>query len=232
VSTPVVADLNPKSLENAKQQFAEVYGSALAWNAYLKVALFLAMLLTIGLVGLNLWTHARYADVRPLVIRVDEVGRAEAIPYDATAYQPAAAETRYFLTQFVVKHFSRIRATVHRDYPESLMFLGSGLPTTTSGQDQESIEAFVANPVAEEIDVVVKNVSLTQLKTSPYKASVSFDKVFLTTASRRERTRTSYVAQIEFVRLDRVPNNMVTVNPLGFQIIYLHPDQAFEVESK
>jgi type IV secretion system protein VirB5 len=232
VSTPVVADLNSKSLEDAKHQFAEVYGSSLAWNAYLKVALFLALLLTIGLVGLNLWTHARYADIRPLVIRVDEVGRAEAIPYDATAYQPAAAETRYFLTQFVVKHFSRIRVTVHRDYPESLLFLGPGLPTATSGQDQESIEAFVANPVAEEIDVVVKNVSLTQLMTSPYKASVSFDKVFLTTGSRRERTRTSYIVQIEFVRLDRVPNNMITVNPLGFQITYLHPDQAFEVESK
>src|SRR5262245_47886000 len=99
MSAPVIADLSPKSLDSAKQQFAEVYGSALAWNSYLKVALFLELLLALGLVGLNLWTHAKYADIRPLVIRVDEVGRAEAIPYDSTSYQPAVAETRYFLTQ-------------------------------------------------------------------------------------------------------------------------------------
>ena len=33
-----VADLNPKSLENAKRQFAELYGSALVLNTYLKTA--------------------------------------------------------------------------------------------------------------------------------------------------------------------------------------------------
>lgn len=232
MSAPVVADLDPKTLDNARHQFAEVYGSALAWNAYFKVALFVELLVTLGLIGLNIWTHAKYSNVRPLVIRVDDVGRAEAVSYDASTYQPGVAETRYFLTQFVVKHFSRIRSTVHRDYPDSLLFLGPGLPTPTSGQDEESVEGFIANPIAEEVDVVVKNVSLTQIKAPPYKASVSFDKVFLSAGSRRERTRSSYVAQIEFIRLDRVPNNLITVNPLGFQITYLHPDQAFETESR
>jgi type IV secretory pathway component VirB8 len=227
-----VADLQPKTLEGARRQFAEVYGSALAWNSYLKVALFVTLIACAGLVALNISTHSRYADLRPMVIRIDDVGRAQAVSYDATAYQPAIAETRYFLTQFVVKHFSRIRATVHRDYPESLLFLGPGLPTATSGQDEESIETFVSNPVAEEVDILVNNVVLTHLKTAPYKASVSFDKIFLSAGSRRERARTRFVAQIEFTRLDRVPNDLVTVNPLGFQVTYLHPDQAFETEGR
>ena len=34
-----VADLNPKTLENAKRQFVELYGSALVMNTYLKIAL-------------------------------------------------------------------------------------------------------------------------------------------------------------------------------------------------
>ena len=55
--------------------------------------------------------------MKPLVVRIDEVGRAEAVAYDATRYQPQPPELRYFLTQFVVKHFSRIRATVQREYP-------------------------------------------------------------------------------------------------------------------
>ena len=33
-----VADLNPKTLDNAKRQFVELYGSALVLNTYLKLA--------------------------------------------------------------------------------------------------------------------------------------------------------------------------------------------------
>ena len=39
-----VADLNPKTLENAKRQFVELYGSALVMNTYLKIALVLVCL--------------------------------------------------------------------------------------------------------------------------------------------------------------------------------------------
>src|SRR5882724_1769686 len=109
-----VADLNPKTLETAKRQFVELYGSALVMNTYLKIALVLVSIVAIGLLGLNFYTARKYADVKPLVVRIDDVGRAEAVQYDATKYQPQPPELRYFLTQFVVKHFSRIRSTVQR----------------------------------------------------------------------------------------------------------------------
>ena len=35
----VVADLNPKTLDNAKRQFVELYGAPLLLNRYLKIAL-------------------------------------------------------------------------------------------------------------------------------------------------------------------------------------------------
>ena len=63
-----VGDVNPKTLENAKRQFVEVYGSALVLNTYLKIALVLVSLVALGLIGLNVYTAARYADVKPLVI--------------------------------------------------------------------------------------------------------------------------------------------------------------------
>ena len=122
--TSTVADINPKTLENAKRQFVELYGSALVMNTYLKIALVLVSLVAVGLLALNFHTAAKYAQVKPLVIRIDDVGRAEAVQDDATAYQPQAPELRYFLTQFVVKHFSRLRATVQREYPESLLLPG------------------------------------------------------------------------------------------------------------
>ncbi len=51
-----VGDLNPKTLENAKRQFVELYGSALVLNTYLKIALVLVSLVALGLLGLNFHT--------------------------------------------------------------------------------------------------------------------------------------------------------------------------------
>src|SRR3989337_196283 len=95
-----VADLQPKTLENAKRQFVELYGSALVMNTYLKLALLLVSILALGLLALNYRTQAAAAKIKPLVVRIDQVGRAEAVEYDASVYAPQAPELRYFLTQF------------------------------------------------------------------------------------------------------------------------------------
>ena len=225
-----VADINPKTLENAKRQFVELYGSALVMNTYLKIALVLVSLVAVGLLALNFHTARRYASVKPLVIRIDDVGRAEAVQYDATAYKPQPPELRYFLTQFVVKHFSRLRATVQREYPESLLFLDPALANVTLAQNEQSrvIETFLTNPSADEVDVAVQNVSLTELTATPYKASVSFQKLLYAPGTRHESARQTYVAQIDFVLRDHVPNEFVRVNPLGLQVAYFRVDQAFE----
>jgi type IV secretory pathway TrbF-like protein len=225
-----VADLPPKTLENAKRQFVELYGSALVMNTYLKLALLLISLLALGLLVLNFRTQAAYANVKPLVVRIDDVGRAEAVQYDATAYRPQAPELRYFLTQFVVKHFSRIRATIQREYPDSLYFLDPALADATIAQNDHSrvIETFLTNPSADEVDIVVQNVSLNELLKTPYKATVAFQKVLYTPGTRVERARQTFVAQVDFEMRGHVPNEFVRVNPLGLQITYFRVDQAFE----
>ena len=228
--TATVADLTPRTLESAKRQFVELYGSALVLNTYLKIAVVLLSLVALGLVALNFHTAAQAAQMRPLVIRIDDVGRAEAVQYDATAYHPQAPELRYFLTQFVAKHFSRIRATVQHEYPDSLFFLEPSLADATMAQNEQSrtLELFLTNPSADENEVVVKNVSLSELTKPPYKAAVTFQKVLYTPGLRTERHRETYVAQIDFALRDRVPNAFVRVNPLGVQISYFRVDQAFE----
>lgn len=225
-----VADIHPKTIENAKRQFVELYGSALVMNTYLKIALVLVSLVALGLVGLNFHTASTYANVKPLVVRIDEVGRAEAVQYDATTYQPQAPELRYFLTQFVVKHFSRIRATVQREYPDSLFFIEPALAEATIAQNDQSraLETFLTNPSQDEVDVAVQNVSLTEFTKPPYKAAVTFQKVFYTPGTRTERGRQSYVAQVDFVIRGHVPNEFVRVNPLGLQVTYFRVDQAFQ----
>ena len=225
-----VGDINPKTLENAKRQFVELYGSALVLNTYLKIALVLVSLVALGLLGLNFHTAAKYSQVKPLVVRIDDVGRAEAVAYDATVYRPQPPELRYFLTQFIVKHFSRVRATVQREYPDSLLFLDPALADATIAQNDQSrtIETFLTNPSADEVDVVVQNVSLSELSETPFKAAINFQKVFYTPGTRHERSRETYIAQVDFVLREHVPNAFVRVNPLGLQIAYFRVDQAFE----
>jgi type IV secretory pathway TrbF-like protein len=225
-----VAEINPKTLENAKRQFVEVYGSSLVLNTYLKIALVLVCIVAVGLLALNFHTIARYSQVKPLVIRIDGVGRAEAIDYDATSYRPQPPELRYFLTQFIVKHFGRIRATVQREYPDSLLFLDASLADATIAQNDQSrvMEEFVTNGTADEIDIEVQNVSLSELAHPPFKAAVGFQKVHYAPGTRQERARETYVAQVDFILRDHVPNAFVRVNPLGLQVLYFRIDQAFD----
>ena len=231
---PTVADIEPKTLDSAKRQFVEVYGSALVLNTYLKIVVVLLAMVSLGLIGLNLKTAAQYANVKPLVIRINDIGRAEAVAYDATRYQPQPPELRYFLTQFVVKHFSRIRSTVQREFPDSLLFLESSLAEAIIAQNDKdrSIETFVTNLSADETDVSVQNVSLSELSASPFKASIDFQTVSYSPGTRQERERRTYVAQVDFKMRDNVPNALVRVNPLGLQIVHFRIDEAFQEARK
>jgi type IV secretory pathway TrbF-like protein len=217
-------------IEDAQREYVELFGSALVMNTYLKIALLSVSLLAIGLLVLNFRTQAKYEHVKPLVIRIDDVGRAQAVQYDTLTYRPQgqAPELRYFLVQFITKHFARRRATVKQDYAESLYFLDGALADATIAQDQrtQTIEKFLSE-ASDETDVEVKNVALDDLKAAPYKGVVEFDKVYYSVGSQQERARQTFVAQVTFILRDQVPSAVVPVNPLGLTVTYFRVDQAF-----
>ena len=80
----------------------------------------------------------------------------------------------------------------------------------------------------DETEIQVKNVTLDDLKASPFKAVVEFEKVHSGAANRQERSRDTYVAQITFVLRGQIPNAVIPVNPLGLTITYFRVDQAFK----
>jgi type IV secretion system protein VirB5 len=217
-------------IEDAKRRYVELYGSALVLNTYLKIALLCVSLVAVGLVALNLRTQRRVEGFKPLVIRIDDVGRAQAVQYDALTYKPVgqAPELKYFLIQFVTKYYSRIRATVKQQYAESFYFLDAALADATMASDQGDtpIERFLGG-IGDEIDIQVRNVTLESLGAAPYTASVDFDRVYFSQGSRRERLRETAVARITFVLRDQIPNAAIPVNPLGLAITHVRVDQAF-----
>ena len=221
----------PAPLGDARRQYVELFGSALVMNTYLKIALVCVSLVAVGLIALNMRTLSKYAQVKPLVIRIDEVGRAQAVHYDALTYKPAgqAPELKYFLIQFVTKHFGRMRSTVKANHAESLFFLDAQLAEATiaSNQKNHTLETFLTS-TADEIEINVRNISLEELRTPPYRASIDFEKIYYGVGNRQERTRETYVAQVLFVLRDQIPNALIPVNPLGLTITYVRVDQAFQ----
>src|SRR5215472_2186333 len=154
-----------KDFNNAKLQYMEQYGSALVTNMYLRVAVLCLSLVSIGALVLNFRTYSIFKNFKPLVIRINEVGRAEPVEYSTMEYRPQAPEIKYFLTQFVHDHYSRNRATVRDDFARSLMFLDSRIAAEKIEQNRKTkeIEQFMVG-ANEEIEVRVEDIVLEDLR--------------------------------------------------------------------
>jgi type IV secretory pathway TrbF-like protein len=229
MQNPSMMPVPAKEYLDARREYLGQFGSALVTNTYLKIALLSVSAVAIGLVVLNVKTQRSFSNFKPLVIRIDDVGRAEAVKYGTFEYKPQDAEIRYFLIQFVTRHYGRRRATVRENYAASLYFLDGRLTDATieSNRKNQTIEKFLAGE-GDEIDVNVKNVSIEDLRTPPYRATVDFEKIYYTAHDQIEVKRERYVGSFVFIVKEHVPNSFVSINPLGLTITYFREDQAFQ----
>lgn len=222
-------ELPPPTETQPAQQYLERHSVLLVSNRHLRIALLAlsAACLVLGFISLRTLQSLR--NFKPLVIRINDVGRAEAVSYDSLTYQPRDAEVKYFLIQFVTRYYGRIRATVRESYSRSLYFLDGRVADAIIEANKKSklIETFLAGE-ADEVEIEVDNVTIEDLRQPPYKASVDFEKIYYAAADRRETHREKYVASFVFVVRDRVPNAWIPVNPLGLTITYFREDQAFQ----
>jgi VirB8 protein len=115
------------SFHDAKRLYLESYGDPMVTNTYLKIALVLLSLITVVLALVHLRTIRTFENFRPLVIRIDDLGRAEAVNYHNFEYKPQDAETKYFLSQFTSLFYRRNRYTIQNDFAKSLYFLDGKL---------------------------------------------------------------------------------------------------------
>lgn len=225
MSTLSHASLPP--IELAARQEYEYYGSTLTTNTALKFALLIAM----GVIALLGVDHVRMARIaanpQRIVVRINEVGRAEAVAYNDFAYKPQAPEIRYFLTQFVNGYYGRNHKTVREQYVNSLYFLDRQLFDVIDGQDRRSqwLPKFLTSS-EDDVNVTVNNVAIEDLTTEPYRARVEFTKVF-TNSTGTEVKRENWAAEFLFRFNPNVPNSLIPHNPLGLAITYFRQDQAF-----
>jgi type IV secretion system protein VirB5 len=219
-----------RTFHDAKRLYLEQYGDPMVTNTYLKIALTLVSLIAAGLLVLDLKTIKTFQDFRPLVIRIDDLGRAEAINYHNLEYKPQDAEAKYFLSQFCGLYYRRNRYTIQDDFSKALYFLDGKLADgiLDAYRKGDIIRKFLTNTSAPEIDVEVKKVALEEMQTPPFRARVDFYLVYYSPADHSELKRDLYTANFVFLFKSRVPNELIPINPLGLTITYFREDEAFK----
>ncbi len=219
-----------RTFQDAKRLYLEQYGDPMVTNTYLKIALTLVSLIAVGLLVLDWKTIKTFENFRPLVIRIDDLGRAEAINYHNLEYKPQDAEAKYFLSQFCALYYRRNRYTIQNDFSKALYFLDGKLADgiLDAYRKDDIIKKFLMNTSAAEIDVEVKKVALEDMQTPPFKARVDFYLVYYSPSDHSEIKRDLYTANFVFVFKSKVPNELIPINPLGLAITYFREDQAFK----
>ena len=91
-----------------------------------------------------------------------------------------------------------------------------------------TIENYLQDSSGPDIDIEVQKVSIEDLRSAPYKATVDFYEIAYSSLDHVETKRTLYTAHFVFLFRDSVPNDLIQVNPLGLAVTYFREDEAFQ----
>lgn len=216
-------------ITRAAERYLEQYGDPLVMNTYLKVTILVLGVVCLTLSGLVYRSQKALAAIHPMIVRINDVGRAEAIDYRNFQYRPQEAENKYYLTRWTELYFSRNRFTIERDQTSALYFLNGDVQRAVIEKERNDniILTYRNDSTLPYVDVEVKSVVLDNLRQSPYAARIEFEKVFTNPADHTELKRERWTASVTYVFRENVKNNELAVDPLGLTIVRFRADQAF-----
>ena len=216
-------------ITRAAERYLEQYGDPLVMNTYLKVTILVLCVVCLSLSALVYKSQKALASMHPMIVRINDVGRAEAIDYRNFQYRPQEAENKYYLSRWAELYFSRNRFTIERDQTNALYFLNGDVQRAVIDQERKNntFMTYRNDSSLPYVDVEVKNVVLDDLRQSPYSARIEFEKVYTNPADHTELRRERWTASVTYVFRENVKNNELAVNPLGLTIVRFRADQAF-----
>jgi type IV secretion system protein VirB5 len=224
-----VATKATPEITRAAERYLEQYGDPLVMNTYLKVTILVLAVVSLALAVLVFRSQKALADMHPMIVRINDVGQAEAIDYRNFQYRPQEAENKYYLSRWAELYFSRNRFTIERDQTNSLYFLNGDVQRAVIEQERKDniIQTYIKESTLPYVDVEVKNIVLDDLRQSPYSARIEFEKVYTNPADHTELKRERWTASVTYVFRETVKNKELPVNPLGLAIVRFRVDQAF-----
>src|ERR1700757_3884602 len=155
----------PYEITRAAERYLEQYGDPIVMNTYLKATILVLAGISVVLAGLVYKSQRALADMHPMIVRINDVGRAEAIDYRDFRYKPQEAENKYYLTRWAELYFSRNRFTIERDQTNSLYFLNGDVQHAVIDKERKDnvIASYAKDSSLPFVDVQVKNVILDDL---------------------------------------------------------------------
>ena len=173
-------------------------------------------------------------------IRIDEMGKAQAIQYSDLNYSPREGEVRTYLTDWANYRYTLNRETVAKKYPLNYYFLSSTLATQLMSEDNANHTiSQVASGQVEQSDVDVRNVTITSMSTEQIQgaamakgaALVNIDRLYSPRNSREPRTEHWMLSVTYYLNPKQVSDQakvfplFETINPLGLTITEFHENR-------
>ena len=217
----------------------EIYASHYAERKAYRLILACGTVMLLASLGMNL-TLAR----RPVAnryIRIDEMGRAQAIQYSDLNYSPREGEVRTYLMDWANYRYAISRDTIAKKYPLNYYFLSQALASQLMTEDnQNHVASQVMAGQIEQSDVDVKNVTITSMSQETVQgaamargtALVALDRLYSPSHSHEPRTEhwmlslTYYLNPKQVSDQAKVYPQYEFINPLGLTITEFHENRV------
>jgi type IV secretion system protein VirB5 len=238
-TVPIEAPLSPEQSLLVDRIGNEVYASHYAERKAYRLILAFGSLMLLASLGMNL-ALAR----RPIVsryIRIDEMGRAQAIQYSDLNYSPREGEVRTYLTDWANYRFTVNRDVIAKKYPLNYYFLSQALASRLMADDnQNHLVSQVTAGQLESSDVQVQNVTITSMseemiqgaKIARGTALMAVDRFYSAQNSHEPRTEhwlmsvTYYLNPKQVSDQSRIYPQYEFINPLGLTITEFHENRV------
>jgi type IV secretion system protein VirB5 len=234
--------LTPEQALLTDQIGNEVYASHYAERKAYRLIIGCGTVLLLGSMGLNL-SLVRHPVVNRY-IRIDEMGRAQAIQYSDLNYSPREGEVRTYLMDWANYRYTISRDTIAKKYPLNYYFLSQALASQLMTADnQNHFVSQVMGGQIEQSDVDVKNVTITSLSQETIQgtvlargtALVALDRLYSPSHSHEPRIEhwmlsvTYYLNPKQVSDQAKIYPQYEFINPLGLTITEFH-ENRFSVD--
>ena len=217
----------------------EVYASHYAERKAYRLIILCETVLLCGAMWFS-WSLAH----RPVVnryVRIDEMGRAQAIQYSDLNYSPREGEVRTYLMDWAGYRYTINRDTISKKYSLNYYFVFQPLASQLMAEDnQNHLVSQVTAGQIEQCEINVRYVTITSLSQVTIQGSVlphgtalmAIDKVYSPSHSREPRTEHWMLSITYYLNPKQVSDQAKTypqyeyINPLGLTITEFHENRV------
>jgi type IV secretion system protein VirB5 len=217
----------------------EVYASHYAERKAYRFTLACGAVVLLASLGMNLSLARR--PIANRYIRIDEMGRAQAIQYSDLNYSPREGEVRTYLTDWANYRYTISRDVIAKKYPLNYYFLSQALASKLMADDNGNhLVSQVTAGQIESSDVQVQNVTITSMSEEMLQgtriargtALMTLDRFYSAQNSHEPRTEhwllsiTYYLNPKQVSDQSRIYPQYEFINPLGLTITEFHENRV------